>query len=303
MTLLSASKPHFMADWQPLIWLKWFSCFPLPRPYGRSLHSSKHQRVELPSSPLLPCGGSSPCRWPKLRKLWLHLWSAGHYCILLPGEALRLLSNSARDCAQARFTLIHTHTHTHTEILIPLLMWAATWHSYAEPISWQTHIHTAPYCHPHSLPSCPLVTHTKIFDSFCFILSFRVSPLIYPSFLILHVIFWLKSKLWHINMQKHIGRLWLNFFYSIVHLFFFFLGLSHKQHADPLKTGWNSNIHTPLTDFPTAAQSLTGNRWKKISDLLCAWALRTGLFFKEFFKHYQNSQSHVSSQWLTFKPI
>lgn len=62
----------------------------------------------------------------------------------------------------------------------------------------------------------------------------------------------------------------------------------------------HAHAHTHHSDFLTAAQSLAGNRWRKISDLSCAWALHTGLFFSRSFSNTTPKQSITCFQPMAY---
>lgn len=99
---------------------------------------------------------------------YLFVWHCFPFVPLFNGGGLSLVHSPCSFSVISVGSGANTHTHTHmlwlayTYTLIQLLMWAATWHSYAWPISWQTLpvTHTAPNCHPQPA-NLPARTHTQ----------------------------------------------------------------------------------------------------------------------------------------------
>lgn len=139
-----------------LIYLIGRSCFPQPRPFGRSHH---FPHISMPYYPALHYSqvGAHHCVGTPNHMNCNYIVD---YEVFLafpyPGKVwVELLSNKIKcACVQAKASDWFTRK-THT--LIQLLMWDATWHSYAWPVSWQTLLvtHTKLQTVIHSLPTWP----------------------------------------------------------------------------------------------------------------------------------------------------
>lgn len=271
-----------------LIYLIGQSCFPQPRPFGRSHH---FPHISMPYYPALHYSqvGAHHCVGTPNHMNCNYI--VDHEVFLAfpyPGKVwVEPLSNKIKcACVQAKASDWFTRK-THT--LIQLLMWDATWHSYAWPVSWQTLLvtHTKLQTVIHSLPTWPpwhtcanKHTHIPLNQiTLCFFSPFPALSF-HPCF---------SCKVCDLSHSS--------FLFSLCYSFLISLFQTHRREK---KRTHRTHTRSHRT---TAAQTLAGNRWRKISHLLCAWALHTGLLLRSFFEIYQNSLSHVSIQWLAFKPI